>query len=109
MKYHNIKCEHKGIKFDSKKERDYYIILENYEKRGLISELKRQVKFELQPSFKINNETIRSISYYADFTYIKDNKLVVVDVKSPATRKDKVYILKKKLFMYKYKIKIEEV
>lgn len=109
MKYHNIKCQYKGIKFDSKKERDYYIILEGYEKRGLISDLKRQVKFELQPSFKIENETIRSISYYADFTYIKDNKLVVVDVKSPATRKDKVYIIKKKLFMYKYKIKLEEV
>lgn len=109
MKYHNVKCEYKGIKFDSKKERDYYIILENYEKRGLITDLKRQVKFELQPSYKIGNETIRSISYYADFTYKKDDKLVVVDVKSPATRKDKVYILKKKLFMYKYKIKLEEV
>ena len=56
--------------FDSKKERDYYIILEMLLKNKQISDLKTQVKFELQPSFKFKGKTIRAITYIADFTYI---------------------------------------
>lgn len=109
MKYHNKKCIYKNIKFDSLKERNHYIILEQLEKTGQIKELKLQVKYELQPSFKLNGKTIRAINYIADFTYLKDNKLVVVDVKSEITKKDKVYNLKKKLFQYKYGMDIVEV
>lgn len=109
MKYHNKKCIYKNIKFDSLKERNHYIILEQLEKTGQIKELKLQVKYELQPSFKLNGKTIRAINYIADFTYLKDNKLVVVDVKSEITRKDKVYSLKKKMFQYKYGMDIVEV
>ena len=109
VKYHNKKCEYKGLKFDSLKERNHYIILEHLEKTNQIKDLKRQVKFELQPSFKLNGKTIRAINYIADFTYLKDGVLVVVDVKSEITRKDKVYILKKKMFQYKYGMDIVEV
>ena len=86
MKYHNKKCIYKNIKFDSLKERNHYIILEQLEKTGQLKELKLQVKYELQPSFKLNGKTIRAINYIADFTYLKDNKLVVVDLKSEITR-----------------------
>ena len=109
VKYHNKKCEYKGLKFDSLKERNHYIVLEHLEKTGQIKDLKRQVKFELQPSFKLNGKTIRAINYIADFTYLKDGILVIVDVKSEITRKDKVYILKKKMFQYKYGMDIVEV
>lgn len=109
MKYHNKKCIYKNIKFDSLKERNHYIVLEHLEKTGQIKDLRRQVKFLLQPSFKLNNKTIRAINYIADFTYLKDGILVVVDVKSEITRKDKVYILKKKMFQYKYGMDIVEV
>jgi hypothetical protein len=106
MKYHNKKCIYKNIKFDSLKERNYYIILEQLEKTGQIKELKLQVKYELQPSFKLNGKTIRAINYIADFTYLKDNKLVVVDTKGFRT---KDYLLKKKMFQYKYGMDIVEV
>lgn len=109
-KYRNKKTTYDGITFDSKKEANHYLALKQMKKLGIIKDLKLQVKFELQPSFKYNGETIRSINYYADFTYIQDNKLIVEDVKSAATRKDKVYIIKKKMLLYKYKdIEFREV
>lgn len=97
-KYHNKKCFYKGMTFDSKKERDYYVILEMMLKNKQITDLKTQVKFELQPSFKFNGKTIRSINYIADFTYVKDEKLIIVDTKGYRTE---VYKLKKKLMQYK--------
>lgn len=106
MKYHNKKCIYKNIKFDSLKERNYYIILEQLEKTGQIKDLKLQVKYELQPSFKLNGKTIRAINYIADFTYLKDNKLVVVDTKGFRTKE---YLLKKKMFQYKYGMDIVEL
>ena len=47
-KYHNKKCIYKDMIFDSKKERDYYIVLEMMLKNNQITDLKTQVKFELQ-------------------------------------------------------------
>lgn len=110
MKYHNTKCIYKDMKFDSLKERNHYIVLEQLEKTGQIKELKCQVPFELQPKFVLNGKTIRPITYIADFTYINDKgELVIVDVKSEITRKDKVYRLKKKMFQYQYAMDIVEV
>ena len=106
VKYHNKKCEYKGLKFDSLKERNHYIVLEHLEKTNQIKDLKRQIKFELQPSFKLNNKTIRAINYIADFTYLKDGVLVVVDTKGFRTKE---YLLKKKMFQYKYGMDIVEV
>lgn len=97
-KYHNKKCFYKDMTFDSKKEREYYVILEMMLKNKQITDLKTQVKFELQPSFKFNGKTIRSINYIADFTYIKDGKLIIVDTKGYRTE---VYKLKKKMMQYK--------
>lgn len=105
-KYYNKKCIYKDMIFDSLKERNHYIILEQLQKTGQISRLQCQVKFELQPKFVINGKTIRPITYIADFTYIKDGKLVVVDTKGFRTD---VYKLKKKMFEYQYKIEIKEV
>ena len=107
-KYHNKKVIYKGIKFDSIKERNWYMILENYVRNGRIKDLKRQVPFELIPTYKINNKTVRKMQYIADFTYIttNDNKLHIVDTKGYKTE---VYKLKKKIFEYKYKMEIEEI
>ena len=107
-KYKNKKTTYDGIKFDSIKEKNWYIKLQTLQNYGKISALKLQQKFELQPSFDFNGKKIRSIYYIADFTYIQDGKLHIVDVKSEATRKDKVYKLKKKMMMYKG-YEIEEV
>lgn len=104
-KYRNKSVEIDGIKFDSKKEMLRYKELKLMQKARLISELELQKKFELQESFKDNQGKIhKSINYIADFFYY-DNKnkyYVAEDVKSEATRKDKVYCIKKKMFMYQY-------
>lgn len=106
-KYKNKKAIYKNIEFDSMKEMSWYIKYELMEKSGSIKDLQRQVKFELQPSFKLNGKTIRAINYYADMTYIdKDNKLHVIDIKGMRTE---VYKLKKKMMAYKYNIEIEEI
>lgn len=97
-KYHNKKCFYKDMTFGSKKERDYYVILEMMLKNKQITDLKTQVKFELQPSFKFKGKTIRSINYIADFTYVKDGKLIIVDTKGYRTE---VYKLKKKMMQFK--------
>ena len=107
-KYHNKKVEYDGYTFDSIREKNYYIKLKLLEKAGKIKELELQKEFELQPSYKLNNKTYRSIKYRADFTYktTEDDKLHIVDVKGFRTD---VYRLKKKLFEYKYRIEIEEI
>lgn len=108
-KYKNKKVVVDNILFDSKKEANYYIYLKMLEDAGKIVDLELQRKFVLQPTFKLNEKTYRAITYIADFVYKDDKGMHVVDVKSEATRKDKVYRLKKKMFAYKYHIEIEEV
>jgi len=98
-KYHNTIIEYNNIKFDSIKEKNRYVGLKQLEDLGIIKDLKLQVKFELQPSYKYQDKTIRAINYYADFTYIQDGKLIVEDTKGFKT---KDYLLKKKLLLYKY-------
>jgi hypothetical protein len=105
LKYHNNKVQYNGITFDSIKEKNRYLWLKVLEEEGKIRELELQRKFELQESFIDNTgKKQRAITYIADFFYY-DNKLkcyVAEDVKSKATQQDKVYRLKKKMFMYQY-------
>ena len=106
-KYKNDKITYQGETFDSKKEFEYYLILEDRVKRGEILSLQRQVSFIIQPEFKINGKTIRAITYKADFVYkdLKDGAVHIIDVKGYKTE---VYKLKKKLLAYRG-IFIEEV
>ena len=110
-KFFSKKVVVEGITFDSKKEGEYYLKLKELEKKGTIKDLELQKEYILQDKFKLNNKTRRAITYKSDFTYktTEDDKLHVVDIKSPYTAKDKVYRLKKKLFEYKYGIELEEV
>ena len=108
-KYRNRKIIVDGIEFDSKLEAKKYRELKLLEKAGLIKNIRRQVKFELQPKYKKNNKSIRSINYVADFTYydVKKGKLIIVDTKGFKTD---VYKLKKKMFEYIYpKLEITEI
>ena len=66
-----------GEVFDSRKEYYRWCDLRLLEKAGKISDLKRQVKYELIP--KQDGE--RACTYVADFEYIQDGKKVVEDVK----------------------------
>jgi hypothetical protein len=110
-KYKNEKIEIDNIKFDSKKEAKRYLELKQLERAGVIYNLKLQVPFELQPSFKIGNKTIRAIIYVADFEYYTTDEFalynhIIEDTKGFRTE---VYKLKKKLFAYKYGFEISEV
>lgn len=71
------------------------------EQAGIIKDLVLQPTYELIPSFKKDNKTIRKCTYKADFTYydIEQNKIIVEDTKGFKTD---VYILKKKMFEYNY-------
>lgn len=108
-KYRNKKVLIDGIWFDSQKEGKRYLELKQKEKLGEISDLRLQVKFELQPSFKINGKTIRAINYVCDFLYKENGNEVIEDVKASKKFQTDIYKLKKKLFEYKYKIEIKEI
>lgn len=114
-KYHNVKTEVDGIRFDSQKEARRYQELLSLEELGLIEDLRLQVNFTLQEAYtKPNGERVRAIVYKADFTYYQKDKngdytlYIVEDVKSRAT-KTPVYRMKKKLMWEKFRIQIKEV
>ncbi len=98
-KYGNKKTVIGNIVFDSKKESERFLELTMLEKAGVIKNLERQKRFEIIPK----TETERAAFYCADFVYEENGKLICEDVKSDATRRDKTYILKRKLFKYLYK------
>lgn len=120
-KYHNERTTVDGIVFDSRKEANRYRELKLLEKAGEISDLRRQVKYELIPAQYEMGTRIRgnhvstvercvekAVNYYADFVY-KDKmteETVVEDVKGMKTE---VYKLKKKLMRWRYGIEVKEV
>lgn len=105
-KYKNKKVVYKDMKFDSKKECLRYLVLEDMQRKGEISELKIQVPFVLVPPFELNGKKYKGIRYIADFVYKKDGKVIVEDTKGYRTD---VYKIKKKLMAYIHKIEIKEV
>lgn len=122
MKYHNKKVVYNGIKFDSKKEAHRYCELRLLAKAGEITDLQRQVEYELIPkqveyytvvkngkSVEKSRVIERPTKYIADFVYRQKNgDLVVEDVKSTATRTTE-YIIKRKLLLQIYGIRIKEI
>lgn len=108
-KYNNKKVIVDGIRFDSKIESKRWQELKLLQKAGVIKDLRRQVRFELQPSYKKKGKIIQSINYIADFVYydLNKNKIVVEDTKGYRTE---IYKLKKKIFEYKYPdLEIKEI
>ena len=105
-KYKNKKVVIDNILFDSKKEANYYTKLKILKDAGKITDLELQKKFVLQDKFKLNGKTYRAITYVADFVYKDDKGMHVVDTKGYRTQ---VYKIKKKLFVKKFGIEIEEV
>lgn len=94
----------KMTRFDSEKEAMRAKELELMEKGGLIKDLQRQVKFELQPGFYHKGKRIQAINYIADFTYTdEDGNYIIEDSKGVRTRE---YIMKQKMMLYRgYEIK----
>ncbi len=112
MKYHNQKTQVDGIKFDSRKEANRYCELKILQRAGKIRNLQRQVPFELIPAQYIEGRLVeRPCKYVADFIYESPGRTgewrtVVEDTKGVKTKE---YIIKRKLMLQKYKIKIKEI
>ena len=100
-KYGNRKVEIDGKKFDSKHEAGAYIMLTQRVRAGELKCVCRQVPFDLPGGIK----------YIADFVTILPNDRIeaVIDAKSEATRKNRVYINKKKQVKACWDIEIVEV
>ena len=119
-KYRNKKVTYNGMEFDSIKERDRYFELQVLQRAGQIRNLRRQVSFELIPYQKLivpafgggtRVQTEKAVKYIADFAYEDKStgRTVVEDVKSPITRKQPEYVIKRKLLLERYHIAIKEV
>lgn len=121
-KYNNTKVEYDGIKFDSKKEMQRYIVLKDAENSGVISNLELQVKYELIPAVreeyiehlktkdKVKTRTLQlPITYTCDFQYLKDGVLIVEDVKASPKMLPKEFVLKEKMMFALKGIKIKKV
>lgn len=121
-KYGNTKVEYCGIKFDSKREMQRYLVLKDAESNGVISNLELQPKFELIPAIreeyvkhlktkdKVETRTVQlAITYTADFAYYKGTDYIVEDVKASKMCLSDKYVLKKKMMLALKGIQIKEV
>ena len=99
MKYNNKKTQVDMYIFDSALEAKRYKQLALLEKAKEIKNLRLQVPFLLQESFRKNNKTYRKIEYIADFVYEENGQTIVEDTKGVKTE---VFKIKQKLFEYKY-------
>lgn len=118
-KYRSRKVTIDGVTYDSIKEYHRFCDLKLLERAGIITGLQRQVKYTLIPSQfgrvpdkqrpgGIKRVCLeREVSYYADFVY-KDvyGNLIVEDAKGFKTKE---YIIKRKLMLERYGIRISEV
>ena len=118
-KYRNRKVERDGMTFDSKKEYTRWCELKLLEQAGDIKDLQRQVKLVLIPAqrepdiigkrggIKKGKLLEHEVSYVADFIYTdKDGKWVVEDTKGMRT---KDYVIKRKMLLFLWGIKITEL
>lgn len=117
-KYGAEKVSILGVEFDSKKEARRWFELSLLEKAGEISNLRRQVEFELIPAQRepykvgkrggtIKGRTIeQAVKYRADFVYQDiEGNTIVEDCKGVRTKE---YIIKRKLLLWRYGIRIKE-
>lgn len=124
-KYNATKVTIDGHTFDSKHEANRYLELKLLERAGEISDLRLQVEYELLPNQYATEERYgkngrrlkdkeilleRKCCYVADFVYTdnRTGETVVEDTKSEATRTPE-YIIKRKLMLAKYGIRVREV
>lgn len=106
-KYNSKKVQYNGEIFDSKFELTFFIYLKELEKQGKISNLQRQIKYELLPRQTDENNKFKfhPVVYKSDFEY-DDVQGVhhTVDTKGFRTAD---FRIKQKLFYYRTNREIE--
>lgn len=113
-----------GITFASKHEANRYCELKLLQRAGKIKNLQWQVPYELIPNqYEIITEITktgeekekkvlieRGIKYIADFQYEKDGKTIVEDAKGfKGGAIYGVFVLKRKMMLWRYGIVVKEV
>ena len=107
--------------FDSKSEYERYLLLLDMERNGLITDLKRQVTYELLPKqTKIVRKELktkvkevvkvveRPMQYTCDFTYLdSEGNYIVEDHKGSKLNVDEAVRIKKKLLYYMHGIELK--
>lgn len=99
--------------FDSKAEWMRYVELLDMQRKGVISNLQRQVRYEIIPAItyekiivlKTKTKVVERVDekpahYTCDFQYIECGVLIIEDAKSDATRREKDYVLRRKLMKH---------
>ena len=127
IKYGNNKAVIDGIEFDSQKEARRYCELKLLQRAGQIEQLELQKEFELIPAqyetferygkkgqrLKDGKRCIeKSCTYKADFAYMKNGQQVVEDTKGyrdPASAGYAKFVIKRKLMLWRYGIRIVEL
>lgn len=124
-KYHNKTYTYDGITFASLKECRRYQELKLLEKAGKIKDLELQKAYELIPAQYDESTEVytkglhkgepkpgrlleRAVVYRADFVYTdcETGQQVVEDTKGMRTKE---YVIKRKLLLWRYGIKIKEI
>ena len=100
-KYKAVKTTVDGVSFDSKAEARRYSELLLLQRAGEISDLRRQVTYELVPGVKFAGAARArpAIRYTADFVYTVRGKFVIEDVKSPVTANLPAFKIKRHLML----------
>ena len=107
--------------FDSRSEYERYLVLLDMEQNGLITDLKRQVTYELLPkqTKKVRKElktkvkevvkvVERPMQYTCDFTYYdKDGEFIAEEFKGSKWNVDEAVRIKKKLLYYFHGIELK--
>ena len=121
-KYGNKKIQAGGQVFDSKKEYKRFCELSLLERAGEITNLQRQVPYLLLPEQRAPSTDVykkgsragqpkpgpvleRKVVYIADFVYQENGETVVEDANGMRTKE---YVIKRKLMLYRYGIRIKE-
>lgn len=105
QKFNNKQIVYDGNVFDSKRELARWQELQLAERAGDITELQRQVRFQLIPAQNGKYRHERPCYYEADFVYMKNGEQIVEDSKG---NRDPKYIIKRKLMLSVYGISIFE-
>lgn len=110
-KYRNVRTALDGLTFDSAKESRRWAELRLLERAGRITELQRQVPYELAPSVKFQ-ESRRAqppLRLVVDFQYKENGALVLEDVKGGEATRTDAFRIKRHLLLHLHGLHIRIV
>lgn len=121
-KYHAKKVVVDGITFDSTKEGQVYVALKRMQEKGIISNLKLQPQWILQPKLtekyikhlktkdkECERTILQPIKYTADFSFLYKDEMIVMDVKGSPYTISKDFPLRLKMLRYVYGLAVHIV